>query len=229
MIDKNIDFYSFGFREVFRIMIPGLWIIIIFSNKISKPIWDFLSKFDINYPQNIDTFLLLSVTWIIGFIWFSIQLSKKLKCYKAYVLQLRNFMMELRDLKNEVELIDKPVYQYYLANVLSPASRVRIHYFASLYYMLMDISIITFLVIILNLIILIINLIFWGNFFTYSINETIIFVILGMVGLLVYFSAHKFLKDVMLFSLYCLQINKVELKKLINIAQETNHLQKMFK
>lgn len=231
MFEEKAEPFKFGFRELFRIMIPGVWLLIVFSNTVSISLWNYISKIGIKYPDNLDNFKLIVLAWLLGFFWFSLQLPKKLGRYKKFVKHLKEFMLKLHD--EEQKLVDKPVYDYYLAVILSSTARIRIHYFASMYYMAMDIAIISFVAFGLNIIFLLFKIILEENTFpvnyilTIHSNDLFLLLLLGGLAFIEKYSAKKFLNDVMIFSLYCLQVNKNELRDLIELAQTTDALQKM--
>jgi hypothetical protein len=225
MFDQTADVYKFGFREIFRIMAPGVWLLVVFSNIFSSSLWAFLSKIAITYPQGLSTAELLALAWIIGFVWFSLQVSKRLPKYKKYVNKLQGFMYTLK--APNKGLVDKPVYDYYIANIVPSAVRVRIHYFASMYYMIMDLAAISGLAFLMNIGAHLINSVFQLGLFKTSLKDIVLTLLLAIIYIIERRGAMRFLKDVMLFSLFCLKSNKSKVAMLISVAQDSNDLEVM--
>jgi len=231
MFEEQVKAYDFGFREIFRVMVPGVWFVIVFSPTVSKPIWALLAKAGVNFPSGLDNMKLIAAVWVTGFLWFSLQIPKRTKSYRRFVSHLRKFMMELRNTGKV--LVDKPVYDYYLATLLPATATVRVHYFASMYYMLMDVAAISFVAVVLNGISLVTEILLKMStiplkvIVTSHYADVLILVALASIAIVERIAAMKFLKDVMQFSLFCLLVKKNEVQSLVKIAQESAALERM--
>lgn len=224
MVEEVVEFYKFNFREVFRVGIPGLWFLVC-AHFLSSPIWKTLSYLEIIKVTNglnfLNTFELIILALGFGLLWFSLQIPRKLPKYKKAVSHLKDYMLQLVDKKEP--LIDKPAYDYLMENYLPSGAKWRIHYFASMYYMFMDITIISIIWFFVNFFFFIYNL-SWSPILFFDIFPLII---LGTAIIFEISSSDKFLIDVELFSLYCLMVNKIKLTELIKIAQESDVLNNM--
>ena len=119
--------------------------------------------------------------------------------------------------------MDKPAYDYFMDIYLPSGATWRIHYFASLYYMFMDVAIISIIWFGVMLGFFVFNL-FWLPIY---ISDILSLIVLSIAAILEMLSARRFLKDVELFSLFCLIANKNKLAELIAQAQETDALARM--
>lgn len=214
MMHDNVESFKFGFREFFRVVVPGTCILLVLSPVVSRPIFDLgLLSQDV-YGALRDPVLASAVAGVMGFLWFSIQIPKRLRRYRAYVSHLRRFMVSLGGNDGGPLLVDKPFYDFYLSCVLPATARMRIHYFASMYYMLADVGTILVIAGVLNGFA---ALVVVGE---RGLSQEIVgalylpVAVLG-VGVFTLRSSYRFLRDVMVFSLFCLVHHRQEVMVMI--------------
>ena len=91
----NIEHYRFGFREIFRVAVPGVWALLC-ALFLSSPMWKALSHLGVSGGiDTLDIFELVIFALAFGFFWFSLQLPRRLGQYKTAVQHLRGYMLDL--------------------------------------------------------------------------------------------------------------------------------------
>lgn len=226
---KVFEGWQLGFREFFRMIVPGVGFLVLGSPYVSQFLWAALGTDQLD--PDLIVFAIIAAL-LVGLAWFSMQIPKRMGLYRRRVDFLRRLMTSLVD---DEDLIDKPAYQFLVDCVIHPSAGIRVHYFASYYYMLMDLALIAYALLtgnIIGLIALTIAAMSSPVDLTDAIFAQIIacpkasLVIPGLLlfGAVCWKSSIHFLDDIMEFSIFIIEKYKEDAQALSQIAAQSSIL-----
>lgn len=136
--------FELGFRELYRIAIPGY-----VSLALATMVFPDLNLFDLITKVIVGFFL--------GLITYSMRISRRIPIYRRFfgkqTKKLQNEIVNCCDFDTRCELRlkeSKAIYSHFLERFVGPNLRERIHYFTSFYYMFTDVSFILLFYSVLN-------------------------------------------------------------------------------
>ena len=137
--------FELGFRELYRIAIPGY-----VSLALATMVFPDLNSLDLITKVIVGFFL--------GLITYSLRISRKIPPYRCFfnkqTTRLQKAIVDCCDFDTECKFTlrkSKAVYSHFLQRFVEPNLRERIHYFTSFYYMFTDVSFILFFYSVVNL------------------------------------------------------------------------------
>jgi len=151
--------FQIGFREFYRIVIPGIILLLLLISIIPE-------------ISQLDLFLKIALCFFLGLISYSMQISRsKIKiCGRNFNFYSRFFSEQIdhliHDMNNVCDIPQganynaRAAYKYFLEKYMGTNIRERIHYFTSFHYMFMDASFIFLLYWIFNVSLLVISFLF---------------------------------------------------------------------
>ena len=135
-IEEPTETLGLGFRELFRILVPGLY---------TAALIRAIAPFDRVKEVSSDAIGMLAISIALGLVLYAARVHEKVPGYKGF------FKRELAKLNSEISKSSETerdhtyAYKYFLEASVSSGLRDRIHYFSSFYYMLCAISLSSFL------------------------------------------------------------------------------------
>ncbi len=229
--NKVVSDWKFSFREFFRMAVPGLSLLVIGSPVFSPFLWGSV-RLDGNSLEVASKPYTVIAALLFGLVWFSAQMPKKISLYRRRVALLKKLMLEGIP---DTDIIDKPAYQYLIECVIPSLASQRVHYFASYYYMLMDVALVSLLFAVLNSVSAIVRFMIsydtlngmWWNVEAYILGYGLMAcapILLVCLGIMCWRSSVYFLDDVMQFSIFVVEAHKKEAHKLSIISGKSEIL-----
>jgi hypothetical protein len=208
--------WKLGFRELFRVGVPSLALLVCGSRPLSPVLWSMFGDELGKKMTGLGRTHQVAAVALAALIWFGLQVPKRLPAYRRRVKILQRRMLQPFP---GVVATEKPAYQYLVDCEIEPRAGARIHYFASYYYMFMDISLIAMTFLLANgtawIVLRILHLRAEGLTMGLVVGS------LGTLGVLAIVcgrAAMRFLDDIMAFSIFVVERYDVASKALVDLA-----------